>query len=274
MKRKYIEPKGFQTLIDERVPEPNLYRLRPPSNTELFLVAGAPPDAFLPHPQLKGVSYGYWREGKLFRANPGHRYEQFRLCKECGRHFANQTARNQRQAAQYQHQTPWGTICSGAIFQTDLAHEFTTDTLQIRFDQNTLNPPPISNQVFWLSLQTAFTSAAAESLAIPRSDLDGAYRSQTDDSFDGELVVYDRVPGGAGYVERIIENLPAILRRALEKTRNCDNPLCDLNGSCYTCLRSYSNQFRWDMLNRREVCEWLTTILGNDSANRPVPRTA
>jgi superfamily II DNA/RNA helicase len=254
MKRKYIEPKGFQTLIDERVPEPNLYRLRPPSNTELFLVAGAPPGAFLPYKQLKGVSYGYCREGKLFRANPGHRYERFRLCIECGRYFA-------RQPAQNHHQTPWGTKCFGSIFQTDLAHEFTTDTLQIRFDQNTLNPPLISDQVFWLSLQTAFTSAAAETLAIPRSDLDGAYRSQKSDSLEGELVIYDRVPGGAGYVERIIESLPAILLRTLEKTRDCDNPLCDLNGSCYACLRSYANQFRWDLLSRREVCEWLATFV-------------
>src|SRR5262249_45644620 len=37
----YIKPEGFQTLFNEEVPEPNLYRMRPPSNAELFLVDGA-----------------------------------------------------------------------------------------------------------------------------------------------------------------------------------------------------------------------------------------
>src|SRR5262249_54475897 len=35
---KYIQPEGFQTFYNDEVPEPNLYRARPPSNIELFLI--------------------------------------------------------------------------------------------------------------------------------------------------------------------------------------------------------------------------------------------
>ena len=59
----------------------------------------------------------------------------------------------------------------------------------------------------------------------------------------GELVVYDRVPGGAGYVSRIGKELPGILEATLRRVLNCTNPQCDPQGSCYTCLRSYGNQF-------------------------------
>ena len=247
----YILPDGFQTIYNEDVPEPNLYRVRPPSNTELFLVAGA--DTFQTHQALPGVTFGYRKDGLLFRANPGYRYRQFRLCKTCGRHFDGN--------AGHTHQTPWGTRCSGAIFRTHLAHEFETDTLQLRFDHLKWNPPPVLDQEFWLSFQTSFVSASAEVLAIPRADLDGTYRSQSATSQEGELIIYDRVPGGAGYVERIIESLPKILARTLERTRKCDNPLCDPDASCYTCLRTYGNQFQWDRLKRRKVFEWLDRIL-------------
>jgi ATP-dependent helicase YprA (DUF1998 family) len=157
--------------------------------------------------------------------------------------------------------TPWGSKCSGGVFRTHLAHEFETDTLQLRFDLNALQPPYVTDGVFWLSFQTAFVLAAAEVLSIPRADLDGTYRSQSNESIEGELIVYDRVPGGAGYVERIIENLPDVLVQTLNRTKNCDNPLCDAESSCYTCLRSYGNQFRWDSLKRRAVAEWLEGLL-------------
>ena len=254
--KNYIKPEGFTTFYDDEVPEPNLYRMRPPSNTELFLVAGAPPESFRAHEAVEGVTYGYRKDGVLFRANPGYKSQQYRLCKSCGVQF------EEKARVQATHVTPWGGKCGGSVFRTHLAHEFETDTLQLRFDQHTLRPPQVMDAMFWLSFQTAFVSAAAEVLSIPRADLDGTYRAQTNESTEGELIVYDRVPGGAGYVERIIESLPQILAKTLERTRNCDNPLCDPEGSCYTCLRSYGNQFHWDKLQRRVVVEWLERVAG------------
>ncbi|HEX8494415.1 MAG TPA: DEAD/DEAH box helicase [Pyrinomonadaceae bacterium] len=251
---KYIKPEGFQTFYSDEVPEPNLYRVRPPSNAELFLVSGARPEDFRAHERVEGVTYGYRKDGKLFRANPGYRFKQFRLCKNCGVSFEDKKTPRP-------HQTPWGTSCSGTVFRTHLAHEFETDTLQLRFDAVALGTPDVSDRDFWLSFQTAFVSAAAEALHIPRADLDATYQSQSSTTLEGEMIIYDKVPGGAGYVRRIIENLPLILGRTLLRTRNCDNPLCDPNGSCYTCLRSYGNQFYWDRLSRRKVFEWLESFV-------------
>jgi hypothetical protein len=142
-----------------------------------------------------------------------------------------------------------------------LACRFRTDTLQIRFAGVRPAPPTVDDLDFWLSFQMSFLVAASEVLEIPTRDLGATYRSQSESSLEAELVVFDRVPGGAGYVAAINERLPAILNTALERTRNCLNPACDPLGSCYSCLRSYENQFVWERLRRVRVSEWLSAVL-------------
>jgi hypothetical protein len=260
--RSFIEPPGFTTLWDDPVPEPRLFRLKPPPTSEVFLVEGAAPEAFEPYRVMPGITLGYRSDGLLFRANPGRAYSQFRICQQCGRGFdLTENARN--------HRTPWGSRCQGTpIVRVDLAFQFKTDTLQIRFDGLRPEAPAITDQGFWLSLQTAFVSSAAEVLGIPARDIDGTFRSQFEQGRGGELVVFDRVPGGAGYVERIRRELLDILRAAHNRTRNCRNQTCDSRGSCYACLRTYGNQFQWDLLNRGSVADWLELILGLGSATK------
>jgi hypothetical protein len=252
--RTFIEPPGFTTLFDDPVEEPNLFRLKPPPNSEVFLLHGASEEMFKPHPEFPTITLGYSSKGTLFRANPGKKYGQFRICLKCGRSFEPKEKTSP-------HVAPWGSSCSSPyVLTTDLAFQFGTDTLQIRFAGDPVGPP-INDEGFWLSLQTTLVAAAAEVLAIPASDIAGTYRSQFQAGAGGELVLYDRVPGGAGYVERIVEQLGTILQAALDRTGRCRNPLCDPEGSCYACLRSYGNQFKWNLLRRGPVKRWLEQLI-------------
>jgi ATP-dependent helicase YprA (DUF1998 family) len=249
--RDYVIPRGFTTLIDEPAREVRLHRLKPPPNSEVYLIKGA--IDFQEHQMMAGISLGYSQQGELFRANCGHKFQQFRICPYCGRAVEGRNGR---------HTKPWGLKCAGQrIITVDLAHRFETDTLQIRFDGVQPPPPPVDRTDFWISLQTAVTMAAADVLVIPPRDIDGTFRSQSEQGSKGELVIYDRVPGGAGYVERIQEELPRILEDTLCRTRDCKNPQCDPLGSCYACLRSYGNQFQWESLHRNLVSDWLFQIL-------------
>lgn len=245
--RPYVVPLGFTTMVEDAVEEAKLHRLKPPPNSEVFLIDGAPPEAFRAHPEVAGISCGYRPDGRLFRANRGRKNLQFRLCLTCGASVGKDSP----------HRTPWGTSCSGQPQCVDLACVFDTDTLQIRFDNVLKPPPPIQDNQFWVSLQSAFLSAAADSLTIPARDLDGTYRAQSESSSLGELIIYDRVPGGAGYVQQIIRCLETVLNRMRERTANCPNPACDRSGSCYACLRTYGNQFQWHLLNRGRIADWL-----------------
>ena len=143
-----------------------------------------------------------------------------------------------------------------------LACRFETDTLQLRFDGIAPPAPPVDDREFWLSFQNAFVVAAADVLDIPSRDLGSTFRSQSEGSLRGELVIYDRVPGGAGYVAGIVRDLQEVLTAALSRVANCTNPDCDPLGSCYSCLRSYENQFQWQFLRRNRVREWLVNIAG------------
>jgi hypothetical protein len=252
---KYIVPRGFTTLVDDPIEDVRLYRLKPPPNSEVFLVEGAEPDRFQPHPNFPGITLGYRPDGQLFRANSGPKGGHFSICRICG--HAKRTSGA--------HKKPWGPDCNGGRITADLVCEFRTDTLQIRFDGLRPAPPAVNDRSFWLSLQTAFIAAVADTLVIPRRDLDGTYRSQGEGSSAGELVIYDRVPGGAGYVARIRQELPRILQRTLVRVRNCPNPSCVLAGSCYACLRTYGNQFSWDELRRDRIAGWLESVLSRST---------
>jgi hypothetical protein len=248
---KYIVPRGFTTLIDDPIEDVRLFRLKSPPNSEVFLVEGAEPDSFQPHPEFRGITLGYRPDGQLFRANSGPKGGHFSICRICGNAKRSPGA----------HKKPWGPDCSGGRITADLVCEFRTDTLQLRFDGVRPAPPGVGDRSFWLSLQTGFIAAVADTLVIPRRDLDGTYRSQGEGSSAGELVVYDRVPGGAGYVGRIRQELPRILNSMLERVRNCPNPACEPAGSCYACLRTYGNQFNWDILRRDGIADWLGAVL-------------
>jgi len=155
----------------------------------------------------------------------------------------------------------WGSTCSAGASQlrpVDLAHEFRTDALEIRFSHLEQDLPPIGQRDFWISFLTAFLNGVSRSLEIDRGDLAGLYHKVPETSADGELVIYDQIPGGAGYLRRIIRYLRLCLKSTLDVVKNCTDPAChDLESSCYACLRSYNNQFDWDDLRRKPVVDFL-----------------
>jgi ATP-dependent helicase YprA (DUF1998 family) len=257
----FLEPSGFTTSYDDPVTEPNLFRMRPPSNTEVFLLSGA--EGFEPHPRAPGVISGICANAKLFRANLGKRGRGFRLCLRCGLGWSNDAP------APANHQTPWGSTCRGQFKPVALAHVFETDVLQIRFPG--AGAAPVSERAFWLTLATALTSTACVKLSIDPKDMGSTYRSQSEQDQAGELVLFDRVPGGAGHVQRIRDDLPEILKLSLGKLRMCSNTDCDIEASCYACLRSYKNQFDWDHLRRSAPLLWLERLCGNLGAKTVCP---
>jgi hypothetical protein len=244
-----LKPDGFTTLVNDTPQFPGLFRRRPPRTSEIFLLEGA--TDFDDHKKIKGVSYGIKKDGKLFRANSNHKFSGFMICRKCGRNVPN--------PGKGSHETPWGSMCNGSILKLDMAHEIVTDILQLRFQDCTVSPPKVTDKVFWQSLLAAFLNGASKALGISINDLGGTYHGWTEESFIGELVIYDRIPGGAGYIPKIVEDLDKVLLEVLSRVRDCK--CSDKNSSCYACLRSYSNQFYWEQLSRRPVIDWLTQIL-------------
>jgi hypothetical protein len=112
----------------------------------------------------------------------------------------------------------------------------------------------ISGQGFWHSLTYALLAAAAQELDIRREELDGLFRPLNNGQ--AELIIYDNVPGGAGYSRRIANSFRDVLQKAYLLTSTCS---CQT--SCYDCLRTYSNQFFHQQLDRNFVADFLQPIV-------------
>ena len=247
--RPFIMPRGFSTLVREPVGRPNISRRLPPPNAEVRQIRGADEADFARHRDVTDIVCGLSEAGEMFVANPGPRGRAFQLCTQCGSLVSGKG-----------HTAPWGTPCAGATRRVDLAHEFTTHTLDLRFAAGAPLPPAVVDRSFWLSLCTGLHVGACEHLGIEPTDI--GVTSRPYQGLHGQVVIYDRIPGGAGYTREIYDNLRSVLEATWLRLDQCPNPLCDRLGSCYSCLRSNQNQYRWDELARGPVADWLARVLG------------
>jgi len=72
--------------------------------------------------------------------------------------------------------------------------------------------------------------------------------------FDKYLVLYDNIPGGTGYLEKLFSptDFTTVISKAYESIRDCS---CKAKGKdgCYRCIYTYSNQFIQDELSRAKA---------------------
>lgn len=80
----------------------------------------------------------------------------------------------------------------------------------------------------------------------PRPDPDG------DEALFRLAVLYEQVPGGAGYLRQLAERFGEVAATLVPVLDNCT---CDR--SCYACLRSYGNQLEGKLLNRQVAADFL-----------------
>lgn len=78
-----------------------------------------------------------------------------------------------------------------------------------------------------------------------------------------ELVLYDTMPGGTGYLRRLMEDLPHISSRVVEHLTGCT---CER--ACYKCLKEFWNQRLHHLLDKRLALTAMRTL----AASRRPPR--
>jgi hypothetical protein len=283
--RLYKVPKSFTTdwNVTPRV-TPYLKPLRQPTS-QVFLAQEREELETIPH-ELYELTLS--RGGEFFLANQGGRSFRnlgFAICDRCGRDLSDDLPKNHinRRKGQREHSHPvTGKPCSGWYQRVHLGHEFSSDLLKVRFTRKT-NPPPLFEDVvhlnagdtiqsdidesesltasggtgFWRSLTYALLAAAAQVIDVPRAELDGLFRPPDRETAGmAEIVIYDNVPGGAGYSQRIAAQFDEILQRAYQLVESCG-----CSSSCYDCLRTYTNQVFHHELDRRPVADFLRGLV-------------
>jgi len=188
---------------------------------------------------------------------------------KCGCGYAHTATPKRKQTEP--HKNPFtGAECKlrPSNWKFDLAHTFHTDVMQIRCRVRVPEPvPPGSNpdiderrlarEGVARSGCEAIRLACCQLLEIPESEISSTFRWLPQNGL--EIILFDNVPGGAGYTAKIFE-LPVskILGHACEEILNCPE---NCTSSCSRCLRSYSNQQHWDVFRRHEAICWLRDAL-------------
>lgn len=100
-------------------------------------------------------------------------------------------------------------------------------------------------------------SGAVRILGVASFDLNSAVNSK--DRFnEHRLMIFDTTPGGAGLAQALNERLEEVLDAALRLAYDCQD--CTVDSSCYSCIRTYGNQWRHEHLTRQSALEVLTEI--------------
>ena len=237
----------------------------------------------------KGGNFFLANQGSLGNGK-GFDKQGFAICNSCGRDLSDWVQQEREKNSKKKrgkkpspsstssrptHYHPiTGKECSGWYELTHLGHEFRSDLLKIVFDLNTKPIPLFGSDIqyeddgtialnadnqnpglqFWLSLTYALLAAAAQVIDVPRTELDGLFVPLADRR--AEIIIYDNVPGGAGYSRRIANRFDEVLKKTDQIVSSCT---CET--SCYDCLKTYSNQPFHAQLNRHLVANFLRPIV-------------
>ena len=187
--------------------------------------------------------------GELVALSDGPRGNGFHICSSCGFGQPGIAARPRH------HSSPLsGRDCRGRFDTLSLAHKYQTDILELRFDGGAVVG---LDTTAWSSLLYAIVEGAAQALEISRDDIDGTLFRTT--SGRTSLMLYDTVPGGAGHVRTIANDINVVLDAAWRRVEGCE---CGWETSCYRCLRVFRNERLHDQLRRGVAADVLGRLLG------------
>jgi ATP-dependent helicase YprA (DUF1998 family) len=204
----------------------------------------------------------------LLVTNRGPREEGYTYCTKCGLIEPSALPQGTAGAAHRKpYPDPRDPNCAGerATKGLMLGTDFITDVLLISMTVEPplrLGPGVLATDVVLRTLCEAIAKAACAKLELEASELQAEYRPALTaagrDGREAEIYLYDTLPGGAGFAQRVGRLGLPVFEEALRILQACPEN-CDR--SCYRCLRSYKNKFEHDLLDRHLGSSLLQFVL-------------
>jgi hypothetical protein len=244
--------------------------------TRAKLVAEGPANASEWTYLTEGLEQTYRRDILLI-TNTGPRGEGYSYCTICGLIEPTATATGTvggTHKKPYPHREPdcpGNRSTRGLVLGTD----FISDVLLVRLTVEpplTLRPELLPTQVALRTIAEALTIAATDRLEIEATEIQAEFRPalslRASEGLEAEIYLYDTLPGGAGFTQRVSAFGISIFEDTLKRLEQCPAS-CD--ESCYRCLRSFRNRFEHGLLDRRLGASLLRYLLyGTPPALDPV----
>jgi very-short-patch-repair endonuclease len=226
-------------------------------------------ESLLPSGQQSALLYKYpfafleyRKAGRILLSNWGKKSGRaaegggFNLCQHCGKHMPE--GLTPAKAAKWE--SVHAQRCKGQLHNYVLGYEFSADTLIFPVPANMI---PESEQAagFLRTLGTAMIRGAVELLEIEEDEIASFYNTHPQFT---QLVFYETVPGGAGYLQALAKDVP---RWATEAAKRLYNHEC--SGACYRCLKSYRNQWFHRVLDKNLVRDALFQLQNGGMIEAP-----
>lgn len=191
----------------------------------------------------------HFRQGRITVVNRGPGGRGFRICEWCGYGTPAPATATAGQLPPHKDIRRPDRECKGHLSFLHLGHEFLTDVVEVVVPG--LDEESVARSVLYALLESA------PRLGISRDDVDGTVGRVDRERLS--LVLFDTVPGGAGHARRLGDSLPQLIGSAIDRTTTCE---CGEDTSCYSCLRSYSNQLWHEQLSRGVAAKVLRGVAG------------
>ena len=190
---------------------------------------------------------------------------RFWLCPECGRHLPHNPLDQKKKKAVEEWRSYHGRFCSGEPASLVLAYKFETDCLILnipsRADVQTIGRSSFSPTL--VTLAEGLLAGAENLLELESGEIAAFLRRSSRDAISDQIVFYETVPGGAGYLETMAARLPAVAEAAMARLfgHSCRK-------ACYLCLKRYGNQ-RWHAFFDKDAVRDLLVILSQQETVQP-----
>ncbi len=244
---RFIQPKfGFIAKIDQNSAGSKMRpRLGRSGKTYISSVSEVD-EKWIKHERLN-ITTSVSRDARLLALSGDDYY----MCSWCGYAIEQkgQMAKS-KSASAASHTNPNNdSKCEGQLQRTKFGHHYMTDVFRLKFGVSTRYTCTCGEYGCYGPIESAgaaIVAAATRLLGVASSDLNSS-STMGQSSDQNTIVIYDTTPGGAGVSHAAVQRIDEILELAIKL---CSCEFCSEDSSCYSCLRTYSNQFRHDHLER------------------------
>lgn len=138
--------------------------------------------------------------------------EPFRLCRECGAEVEAQPGTTKRGRRREGHRLYWfSPQCTGQPDDVVLFSRLQTRALALDLDRNLLPTDPLAREPFLVSLKAALVVAAELLVSAVPGEIDAEVKPEA-----GQILLFDTVEGGAGFVDTLFARIDELLDRAAD----------------------------------------------------------
>lgn len=270
----FIEPKGFlTTYIGREGQDPGSTRVRQRPADEARLVTRAPYHRY-EETDLGGVRTFFSPafsmdgnedfRGRLFIVNRGPQGGGYLRCRKCEHATPASLAARFGKPLKGKHRNPrTGEPCPVNELRSpiDLGHIFETDVRAFAFEKPAPSfkgePKDATKENFLRTLAEALRLAAVRLLQTDSRDLAATFQL---DERRPVAILYDSVPGGAGYARRLGSGGALSTKDLVDRAMQVLDCPADCGSSCTKCLNDYGNQANWDKFDRHLALDWLQNL--------------